>query len=371
VTTTDPQPGRAGTAPHPGRAGTDDCPADLVRVDPAGPGLTRRRRGRGFSYHDATGAAITDPAEVARLKALVIPPAWQDVWISPDPSGHIQAVGTDAAGRRQYRYHEEWRRARDAVKYDRVLTLGDRLADVRAEVVRRLGEPGLGRERVLAAAVRMLDIGVFRAGGEQYAPSDDDDDGTFGLATLRREHVCLKRGAVVFAYPAKGNIPRSLALRDPLLHRVVGSLLRRKGGGEELLAFRVRRDWCDVRTADLNAAVKELAGEEYTCKDLRTWNATVLAAVALAAGAAEQGVPGSARARKRLVMAAVKQVSEHLGNTPTVARSSYVDPRVLERFDQGRTVLPAVRTLGAAVGLPGDDAGRAVLERAVVELIKG
>jgi DNA topoisomerase-1 len=350
----------------------DDCPPDLVRVDPTEPGLTRRRRGRGFSYHDESGAVITDPAEIARLKALVIPPAWQDVWISKDPRGHIQAVGTDAAGRRQYRYHEDWRRARDVVKYDRVLTLGATLADVREEVVRRLNEPGLGRDRVLAGAVRMLDVGVFRAGGEQYAPSDDDDDGTFGLATLRREHVSLKRGAVLFSYPAKGNIPRALALRDPLLHRVVGSLLRRKGGGEELLAYRVKRDWYDVKTSDLNCAVKELAGTEYTCKDLRTWNATVLAAVALAAGAAEKGVPGSARARKRLVKTAVKQVSEHLGNTPTVARSSYVDPRVVERFEDGRTVLPVLRKLeGPAAGLPVGDESRAVLERAVIRLIAG
>ena len=361
--------------PPPGRD-TDGCPADLVRVDPAGPGLTRRRRGRGFSYHDASGAVITDHAEIARLTALVIPPAWQDVWISPDRHGHIQAVGTDVAGRRQYRYHDEWRRARDVVKYDRVLTLG---AKARRRprrdrpAARRAGPgPGPGRDRVLAAAVRMLDVGVFRAGGEQYAPGDDDEDGTFGLATLRREHVSLKRGAVLFSYPAKGNVPRSVALRDPLLHRVVGSLLRRKGGGEELLVYKIKRDWCDVRTTDLNGAVKELAGEEYTCKDLRTWNATVLAAVALAAGAAEKGVPGSERGRKRIVTGAVKQVSEHLGNTPTVARSSYVDPRVRERFAEGHTVLPALQKLeGCEAGLPADDATRAGLEHAVVELLKG
>jgi DNA topoisomerase I len=351
---------------------TDDCPADLVRVDPAEPGLTRRRRGRGFSYHDADGVVIADPSEIARLKALVIPPAWQDVWISPDPRGHIQVLGTDAAGRRQYRYHEDWRRARDVVKHDRVLTLGEGLADVRAEITRRLGQPGLGRDRVLAAAVRMLDIGVFRAGGEQYAPSDDDEDGTFGLATLRREHVHLKRGAVLFSYPAKGNVPRTLALRDPLLHRVVNSLLRRHGGGEELLAYKVRRDWCDVRTADLNGAVKELAGEGYTCKDLRTWNATVLAAVTLAAGTADTGVPTSARTRKKLVNGAVKQVSEHLGNTPTVARASYIDPRVVQRFEEGRTVLSVLRAVSAdAGGMPADDASRAEVEQAVVKLIKG
>jgi DNA topoisomerase IB len=371
VTLLQAQPAGAGTDARPTRA-ADDCPADLVRVDPAGPGLTRRRRGRGFSYHDAAGAVITDPAEVARLKALAIPPAWQDVWISEDPSGHIQAVGTDAAGRRQYRYHEEWRRARDVVKYDRVLGLGAKLGDVRAAVVARLGEPGLGRDRVLAAAFRMLDIGVFRAGGEQYAPSDDDEDGTFGLATLRREHVALRKGAVVVSYPAKGGIPRELALRDPPLHRVVGSLLRRKGGGEELLAYKVKGEWSDVKTADLNAAVKELAGEDHTCKDLRTWNATVLAAVALAAGAAEKGVPGNDRGRKRLVTAAIRQVSEHLGNTPTVARASYVDPRVLARFDDGVTVLPVLQKIeGCQAGLPADDASRAVLERAVVDLITG
>jgi DNA topoisomerase-1 len=346
-------------------------PAGLVRVDPATPGLTRRRRGRGWSFHDASGLPISDPAEIARIKSLVIPPAWRDVWISPDPKGHIQAVGTDAAGRRQYRYHDEWRRLRDRDKHDRVLSLGARLVDVRGEVLTRLTEKGLGRDRVLSAGVRMLDIGVFRAGGEEYAPGDDDEDGTFGLATLRREHVRLQRGAVLFSYPAKGGIPRTLALRDPLLHRVVNSLLRRRGGGDDLLVYRIGRGWHDVRAEDLNAAVKELMGEQYTCKDLRTWNATVLAAVTLAAGVARGGVPEKERARKRVVNLAIKEVSEHLGNTPTVARNSYVDPRVLERFEEGRTVLPALRRLEGISAVPDltDDTTRAAVERAVVRLI--
>jgi DNA topoisomerase I len=353
------------------RSEVSEVPAHLVRVEPGSAGLTRRRRGRGWSFHDADGAPITDPEEIARLKGLVIPPAWKDVWICPDPMGHIQAVGTDAAGRRQYRYHDEWRLARDKEKHDRVLTLGQRLPEVRTEVVARLGQPGLSRDRVLAAAMRMLDIGVFRAGGEQYAPGDDDEDGTFGLATLRREHVRLKRGAVLFSYPAKGGIPRTLALRDALLHRVVNSLLRRRGGGEELLAYKIRRDWVDVRTSDLNAAVKELAGEEYSCKDLRTWNATVLAAVTLAAGVAQGGVPKAERTRKRVVNRAIKEVSEHLGNTPTVCRSSYVDPRVIERFEEGRTLLPALVKLNGGSVLPDltDDATRGKVERAVVKLI--
>ena len=348
-----------------------DVPDGLVRVEPGSPGLTRRRRGRGFSYLDETGAPVTDPADLARIKSLAIPPAWQDVWICRDPHGHIQAVGTDAAGRRQYRYHEEWRRQRDREKHDRVLTLGAQLADVRSELVTRLQEKGLGRDRVLAAGVRMLDIGVFRPGGEEYAPGDDDEDGTFGLATLRREHVQLKRGAVLFAYTAKGGIPRTLALRDPLLHRVVNSLLRRRGGGDDLLAYRIARGWHDVRAEDLNSAVKEVAGEQYSCKDLRTWNATVLAAVTLAAGVARGGVPDKERARKRVVKNAIKQVSEHLGNTPTVARSSYVDPRVLDRFEEGRTVLRALQNLedGSAVPDLTDDTTRAAVERAVVRLI--
>jgi DNA topoisomerase I len=348
-----------------------EAPAGLVRVDPATPGLTRRRRGRGWSFHDATGAPVSDPAEIARIKSLVIPPAWQDVWICPDPDGHIQAIGVDAAGRRQYRYHEEWRRQRERDKHDRVLTLGRSLADVRLELVRRLQEKGLGRDRVLAAGVRMLDIGVFRPGGEEYAPGDDDEDGTFGLATLRREHVQLKRGAVLFSYTAKGGIPRTLALRDPLLHPVVNSLLRRRGGGDDLLAYRNGRRWHDVRAEDLNLAVKEVAGEPYTCKDLRTWNATVLAAVTLAAGLAHGGVPEKERARKRVVNRAIKEVSEHLGNTPTVARSSYVDPRVLDRFEQGRTVLTALQNLDDLSAVPDltDDATRAKVEKAVVRLI--
>ena len=327
--------------------GVIEPPAGLVRVDPASPGLGRRRRGRGFSYLDVDGTPLDDPAEIARIKALVIPPAWQDVWICPDPDGHIQAVGVDAAGRRQYRYHDDWRVARDRVKHDRVLDLGRGMADVRAAVTARLSGPGLTRDRVLAAGVRMLDLGVFRAGGEEYAPGDDDEDGTFGLATLRREHVTLKRGAVLFAYPAKGGIERSLVLRDPLVHKVVNSLLRRRGGGDDLLAYRNGRralsTWHDVRAEDLNAAVKELAGDRFTCKDLR----------------------------KRVANQAIKRVSEHLGNTPTVARASYVDPRVLERFEEGRTVLTALRRLGdEPTGTDlADDASRAVLDRAVVRLL--
>lgn len=285
---------------------------DLTRVDPGAPGWGRRRRGRGFSYHDERGGALTDPDALDRIRALAIPPAWRDVWISPLADGHIQAVGTDDAGRRQYLYHDEWRRARDAEKHRRVLALGRRLPRVRREVAHRLAERGLGPRRVLAAAVRMLDIGVFRAGGEEYAPSCDDE-GTFGLATLRREHVRLHRGTILIDYAAKGGIPRTVELHDPSLHRLVASLLRRRRGGDELLAYLDGRSWRDVRTSDLNDAVKELAGRRYTCKDLRTWNATVLAAATLATLAVD-GVPDAPHAQARLVTAAMREVADHLGN---------------------------------------------------------
>jgi DNA topoisomerase I len=229
---------------------------------------------------------------------------------------------------------------------------------------------------VLAAAFRLLDIGVFRAGGEEYAPGDDDEDedGTFGLATLRREHVTLKRdGVVVFSYVGKHHIHRVVALRDEQLFPVIATLRRRRRGGDELLAWVDEHGrWVDVRTSDLNAAVKELAGEQYTCKDLRTWNGTVLAAVTLAGLVAEDGMPTTVRARKRVVTATVKSVAGHLGNTPAVARSSYIDPRVLERFERGRTVIAALRRADTDDdGRPMDDDARATLERAVVRLIKG
>lgn len=339
----------------------------LKRVDPSGPGIRRQRRGRGFSYTDPRGELVTDPKILDRIRSLAVPPAWRDVWICPLPQGHIQAVGTDDAGRRQYRYHDEWRRARDAEKHDRVLRLGRRMPKVRAVVAEQIAGRGLTRERVLAAAVRMLDIGVFRVGGEEYAPGENGEEGSFGLATVRREHVRLHRGAVVFNYPAKGGAERSLALRDPDLHAVVGALLRRRGGGEELLAYRVGRDWRDVRAEDVNAWVKELAGDEFTAKDLRTWGAIVLAAVALAEAAAD-GVPSTKRGRARAVNAAIDEVAEHLGNTRTVARSSYVDPRLVERFEEGRTVLPALRRAGS--GDLSDKTVRDVVERAVLRLLR-
>ncbi|MCA1835083.1 MAG: DNA topoisomerase IB [Actinobacteria bacterium] len=339
----------------------------LQRVEPYGPGYTRRRRGRGFSYHDEDGAQITDLDTLQRIRALAVPPAWRDVWICAQPGGHIQAVGTDDAGRRQYLYHDEWRRRRDAAKHDRVLRLGRRLPAVRAQIREDLNGRGLGCERVLAAALRMLDIGAFRVGGNEYAPEPGEDEGTFGLATLRREHVRLRRGAIELHYLAKGGIDQAMTLRDPVLHPVVRALLRRDGGGEDLLAYRNGRGWHDVCAEDINARLKELAGDEFSAKDLRTWNATLLAAVALAQGAAG-GIPTSKRGLACAINAALDEVAEHLGNTRAVARASYVDPRVFQHYTEGRTILAAVRRAGT-YDLVDEDI-RAPLERALLRLLR-
>jgi DNA topoisomerase IB len=331
------------------------------------PGITRIRRGRGFSYSTADGEPVKDPELLARIRALAIPPAWRDVWICTDCDGHIQAVGTDAAGRKQYRYHDRWREARDREKFDRVLRLAGRMPEVREEVAAHLGERGLRRDRVLSGALRMLELGAFRVGSEQYAPDDEGSEGSFGLATLRREHVRRVRGEVRVGYIAKGGIHRELALRDAELHRLVGSLLRSEGAAvmPELLFFRDGRGWHDVKAEDINTYLKELAGEEFTAKDVRTWNATVLAAVALAG--IDPASVGTVTARKRALTSSYKHVATHLGNTPTVARQSYIDPRVVQAFEQGQTVADAVREAAGAGG--GGAATRAVVEPAVIALL--
>jgi DNA topoisomerase I len=347
----------------------------LRRSDPGRPGFGRRRRGRGFSYHDATGAPITDPQTLDRIRSLVIPPAWREVWICPDPRGHIQAVGTDAAGRRQYRYHDVWRAQRDAAKFDHVLEVGAVLPKVRQAGAGHLTERGLTPHRVLAAAVRLLDVGCFRIGGEEYAAGED---ATFGLATLRREHVTLVRGAVRFCYPAKGGVQRTLDVSDDEVREVVRALLRRGPQGGELLAYRNGSGWCDVRSADINGYLREISGIDISAKDFRTWNGTVLAAVILAvdelaaaarpAGRQRRAAGRSDSARRRSVSRAMKEVAGYLGNTPTVARASYVDPRVVDLFHDGTTIAPVLSLLGGAPDPRDADAQHAV-EAAVLEML--
>jgi DNA topoisomerase-1 len=319
------------------------------------------RRGRGFSYHEADGSAIADRDVLERIRALAIPPAWEDVWICPHPRGHIQATGTDAAGRKQYRYHDAWRERQDQLKFDRMLDFARELPALRDRLDDDLGRRGLVRERVLACAVRLLDLGFFRIGSERYAAENE----TYGLASLRKRHLRFERGEAVFDYRAKGGKRHVQAIADESVLPVLRALKRRRGGGNALLAYRDGRRWVDVSSEAVNAYLDEVAGEGFTAKDFRTWNATVLAAVALAR---DESRPTSRAARRRAVNAAVEEVAEYLGNTPAVCRSAYIDPRVIDRFDSGETIRPALERATRAAN--GDEfVDRERIERAVAALI--
>jgi DNA topoisomerase IB len=333
----------------------------LRRVHPDSPGWTRRRQGKGFVYLDEDlGPLGAD--DVARCKALVIPPAWTQVWICPAPSGHIQAIGTDDAGRRQYLYHPVWREQRDRAKHDRVLVVARRLPQARRLVATHLAQPGMPKERALGAAFRLLDLGFFRVGGEQYA----EDNGSYGLATIEKQHVHVAGDEVVFDYPAKSGQERLIAVADPAVIAAVSELRARRGGGRELLAFRDGSRWHDLTSTDINRYVKEVVGGEVSAKDFRTWHGTVLAAVALAERADDVG---SATRRKKAVRSAMVEVSEYLGNTPTVARGSYVDPRVIDAFEAGTTIAPTLAKLGTRRRRQAERS-RDAIERAVLKLLR-
>ena len=300
------------------------------------PGYTRRPKGDAWVFLDVEGLPLADEEEVARCERLAVPPAWSDVWICRYPNGHIQAFGRDLAGRGQYLYHEQWQVRRARRKHDHVLDVGRRLPAARRRVARELELPGMPRDKVLALAFRLLDLAYFRAGGEIYAKQNN----SYGLATIRKEHARVRRdGSVHFHYPAKSGQVRDVIVDDPVVAELVTTLKRRRGSGARL----ARREadatgsavWHDVTNADVQAGIKERLGDDATPKDFRTWHATVLAARALAdAGTA----PASERARRRVVTGIVKDVAEELGNTPAVARSSYIDPRLFDLWERGETI---------------------------------
>ena len=336
--------------------------ARLRRSDSSEPGIRRRRRGRGFEYRDDEGRRIDDPEVLERIRELAIPPAWTDVWICPYPMGHIQAVGTDARGRRQYRYHQRWRERRDQQKFDEMIVFARALPAMRRRVEEDLQRDGMGRERVLACALRLLDIGFFRVGGEDYAVENE----TYGLATMLKEHLTVGADSVTFDYPAKGGRRQVRAIVvEPDVRDVVSRLLRRRGGDDDFLAYKRGRRWVDVRSDDVNAYLKNATGGDFSAKDFRTWNATVQAAIALAVSGP---VADSATGRKRAIVRAVKEVAYYLGNTPAVARASYIDPRIFDAYASGLTI-------GGALEDVGDDGpGEAVrtrVEEAVLDLIAG
>lgn len=323
------------------------------------PGIARKRRGKGFAYYQPDGKPLSDPQTLQRIKDLVIPPAWKNVWISPYPNGHIQAVGVDAAGRRQYLYHTAWQQERAEEKFDRVLELSTRLPAWRATIAKDLTRQGLTRKRVLALALRLLDRGYFRAGGEQYAEENE----SYGLSTLLCSHVTVRRDAVEFDFPAKSGVRRTVEIEDPEVVRAVRALMRRPERTERLMVCRTSSGWLDVRADDLNARFKELVGDEYTVKDLRTWHGTVLAATAFAD--ADPAV--SQRVAKRVESAVMKEVASELGNTPAVARGSYVDPRVVTGYEQGLTIAAAARR---AERTRKPDVAQEILDKATRMLIR-
>jgi len=300
--------------------------ADLRYVCDARPGISRLRRGRGFEYRDARGQPLEDADTRARIRALAIPPAWTDVWICPDPRGHLQATGRDARGRKQYRYHPRWREVRDANKYERMVPFGRALPRIRARAERDLARPGLPREKVLAAVVQLLDTTLIRVGNDGYAR----DNGSYGLTTMRRRHATVVGSTIEFRFRGKSGKRHRVVVHDRRLARVVKRC--HELPGQELFGYLGDDDEPhDVGSTDVNEYLREISGKDFTAKDFRTWAGTVSMACALG----EFDAIDSVAEGKRNIVRAIEQVADTLGNTPAVCRRCYVHPAVLEGYLDG------------------------------------
>jgi len=307
--------------------------AGLRYVSDGSPGIRRVRRGKSFGYVGPDGRAIRDAESLARIKALAIPPAWTEVWICPRPDGHIQATGRDDRGRKQYRYHARWRSTKDEAKYGRTLAFGRALSKIRRVTERDLKLPGLPRRKVLAAVVRLLETTLIRIGNDEYARAN----GSFGLTTMRDRHARIEGAKLEFRFRGKSGVHHSIELDDPGLARVVRRC--QELPGQELFQYvdddgEVR----DIGSADVNEYLREIAGEEFTAKDFRTWAGTVLAMMALHEF---EAFDSKAQARKNVVKA-IESVAKRLGNTPSVCRKCYIHPGVLDAYLDG-TMLESLR----------------------------
>jgi DNA topoisomerase-1 len=328
--------------------------AGLRYVNETGPGLRRRRAGRGFVYLDGEDRRVRDGATLHRIRSLVIPPAWTDVWICPSPHGHIQAVGRDARGRKQYRYHARWREVRDETKYTRMLAFARALPRIRAQVERDLGRPRLSREKVLATVVRLLEATLIRVGNEEYARTN----GSFGLTTLRDRHVDVDGAEVRFSFRGKGGKEHTVGVRDRRLARIMRHL--QDLPGQELFQYvDAQGERRSIDSADVNAYLHEITGDDFTAKDFRTWAGTVLAALALA----EVRTFATTREAKRNIVRAIERVATRLGNTPAICRKCYVHPQVLQAYLDGVTirVLKARTEQAMGEGLPALGAAEGVV----------
>lgn len=317
----------------------------LRRSDPTGPGYARRDSAAGPVYEDEAGNRILDDRELERIRSLVIPPAWRDVWISPDARGHIQAVGTDAAGRRQYRYHDSWRLHQDRVKFERAAQLAETLPAARRKVTMDLREEGFGRDRILAAAFRIIDLGSVRIGSEEYLHAN----GSRGLTTLLCRHARIDGDEITLTFPAKSAQRWTSTIADADLAELLAEVQALRGPRSRLLSWK-DGTWHTIRPASLNEYVRRQTRGEFTAKDFRTLHGTIVAAEALAG----LGVGGSDAQRKKRVSAAVDEAAQALGNTPTIARNSYIDPRVFDRYRNGEVI---------------DSAGGRAPEQALLELL--
>jgi DNA topoisomerase-1 len=300
--------------------------AGLRYVSDDAPGISRRQSGKGFSYRNADGETIRDEKILARIKALAIPPAWQDVWICPFSNGHIQATGFDERGRKQYRYHEKWRAVRDEHKYEKMMAFGRALPKIRRRVARDLKQRGLPRTKVLAAIVQLLEKTMIRVGNEQYAKENK----SFGLTTMRNRHAKIKGNTVHFDFKGKSGVRHEIDLKDEKLTRVISKL--QDLPGQELFQYEDESgEIVSIGSSDVNEYLHEIAGEEFTAKDFRTWNGTVLAAMALQEF---EKFDSQTQARKNVVEA-IERVAERLGNTPSVCRKCYVHPAIIDSYMDG------------------------------------
>jgi DNA topoisomerase I len=313
----------------------------LTRSDPRSPGITRERSPEGFRYRDPSGAEVTQWEALQRIRALAIPPAWADVWISPDPVGHIQATGVDSRGRTQYRYHRLWREQREAQKFLHMLQFASVLPELRAATVEDLARAGLDRDRVAASAVRLIDLGLFRIGGEKYAELDHH----YGATTLEKRHVRVTRGGMMFDYIAKEGKRRAITVTDEAVLPTVRALAHTDNGLDTLFSYQHGGNWRVLHSHDVSNYIAARAGGHFTAKEFRTWNATVLMALALTNAAPSQ----AARGREKVIAASIREVAGWLGDTPAVTRTSYIDPRLISRYESAGE-LPTIPS--APVTLP-------------------
>jgi DNA topoisomerase-1 len=303
--------------------------AGLTYVHADRPGITRHRAGKGFFYRNTRGDRITDERTLRRIKTLAIPPAWSDVWICPNPNGHLQATGRDTRGRKQYRYHEKWREVRDESKYEHMIAFAQTIPGIRARVEEDLGKRGLPREKVLAAVVRLLETTLIRVGNDQYAKENK----SYGLTTMRDRHVDIEGSTITFSFSGKAGVEHEIDLQDRKLANIVKRC--QELPGQHLFQYLDENgDRQAINSSDVNEYLREITGENFTAKDFRTWAGTMLAAEALA-GFEEFDSDTTAKSN---VVAAIETVSRKLGNTPTICRKCYVHPAVIDAYLEGATV---------------------------------